>query len=110
MGSVYSLGAISNIAGDSSVHSAVEQPLPTLPPSNDPHDVSSVPAFSQIQELNGANPTEFQQVVTDAVAKLKLAAAQTLDPFASSYLWTLAERFQLTLDAAPVAETAAFFD
>ena len=66
-----------------------------------------MPVFSQIEELEGANPTQFQQVVTDAVAKLKLAAAHTSDPFASSYLWALADRFQLTLDAAPVAQTDA---
>ena len=106
MGSVYSLSAVSNVAGDWSGRPTVGQTLTTLPPSDDPKDLSSVPVLSQIEELKGANPTEFQQVVTDAVAKLRLAASQTSDPFASSYLWTLANEFQLTLDAAPVAQSA----
>jgi hypothetical protein len=107
MSSVYSLSGISNIAADWYGRPTVGQSLTTLPPSDDPKDVSTVPDFSQIEELKGANPTEFQQVVTDAVAKLKLAASQTSDPFASSYLWTLANQFQLTLDATPVARTDA---
>jgi len=107
MGSVYSVGATQNI-GDawsngtslSRFGSASGRSLTTLPSNEEPTDVSSVPILSKVEELNGTNPTEFQKVVTDAVAKLKAAAEQSSDPFAASYLWDLANRFQLVLDSA----------
>jgi hypothetical protein len=107
MGSVYSVGATQNIrdawsngASLSRFGSGSGRSLTTLPSNEEPTDVSSVPILSKVEELNGTNPTEFQKVVTDAVAKLKAAAEQSSDPFAASYLWDLANRFQLVLDSA----------
>jgi hypothetical protein len=107
MGSVYSLSAIQNIGdawsngpplsrpNSTSVHSVI-----TLPSPDDSADVAGVPILSKVEALDGTNPTQFQKVVTDAVAKLKVAAEQSSDPFAASYLWDLANRFQLVLDSA----------
>ena len=69
-------------------------------PSSDLSDVSSVPIFSKIEQLKGANPAEFQQAVVDAISQLKAAAEQNPNPFAASYLWGLINRFQFALDAA----------
>jgi len=52
-----------------------------------------------VEELKGTNPSQFQSVVTDAVTQLKVAARETSDPFAASYLWNLANRFELALDS-----------
>jgi len=67
---------------------------------SDPRDVSSVPTLSKIQQLKGTDPSEFQEVVVDAISQLKAAAEQNSNPFASSYLWGLINRFQFALDAA----------
>jgi hypothetical protein len=107
MGSVYSLSGAAALgeswsndtpsprAGSTGVNTTT---VNTPPPPDDSKDVSAIPAFSKVEELKGSNPTEFQQVVTDAVTKLKVAAKQTSDPFAASFLWNLANRFQLALD------------
>lgn len=117
MGSVYSLSGITgqgeswpNDAPSARSNSSGGSTLGALTPllADDPKDVSAIPAFSKVEELKGSNPTEFQQVVTDAVSKLKVAAKQTSDPFAASFLWNLANRFQLALDtgdALPIQET-----
>jgi hypothetical protein len=77
---------------------------------SDPRDVSSVPTFSKIEQLKGTDPTQFQQVVVDAISQLKAAAEQNSNPFASSYLWGLMNRFQFALDAAASNTTGRVAD
>jgi hypothetical protein len=108
MGSVYSLGGIANL-GESwtndtpSVRSTPaagnDGANPTPAVDVDPTATSTIPVLSRVEALKGSNPSEFQQVVSDAVTKLKVEARQTTDPFAASYLWNLANRFQLALDS-----------
>lgn len=115
MGSVYSLSGTASLGeprqdDTPSFRSTLtgESIVPTPAPPDEPKDVSAIPAFSKVEELKGSNPSEFQQVVTDAVTKLKVAAKQTEDPFAASFLWNLANRFQLALDtgdALPLRES-----
>ena len=106
MGSVYNLSAIQNIGDAWSNGAPMSRPSSTsvhstaLPSPDDSADVAGVPILSKVEALDGTNPTQFQKVVTDAVAKLKVAAEQSSDPFAASYLWNLANRFQLVLDSA----------
>jgi hypothetical protein len=106
MGSVYSLGGTTRVSeswpGDTSssratVSNSNSDPLSGL--DVDPKATSTIPVLSSVEQLKGSNPSEFQQVVSDAVTKLKVEARQTTDPFASSYLWNLANRFQLALDS-----------
>ena len=68
-------------------------------PENILQDVATIPVFSKLEVLKASKPSEFQQVLTDAVTKLTSAAKQTSDPFAASFLWDLANGFQLTLNA-----------
>jgi len=102
MGSVYSLGGTTSLgeswpndaSSSRSTSSGGSSPL-----VDGPEDIASIPALSKVEELKGSNPSEFQHVVTDAVTQLKVAAKQTSDPFASSFLSGLANRFQLALDS-----------
>ena len=108
MGSVYSLGGIANL-GESwpndtpSVRVTATESNDSSDPTSgvdvDPKATSTIPVLSSVEQLKGSNPSEFQQVVSDAVTKLKVEARQTTDPFAASYLWGLANRFQLALDS-----------
>jgi hypothetical protein len=119
MGSVYSLAGTPSLsesrpsdqASGRSISTAGNTTAdPALIPSVDQKDTSTIPVLSQVEQLKGTNPTEFQQVLSDAVTKLKVEARQTSDPFAASYLWNLANRFQLALDsgdASPSKETSA---
>jgi hypothetical protein len=108
MGSLSSLGATASIGDSWSNDTSSSRSNagangnstdPTLGPDVDPKDTSTIPVLSQVEQLQGSNPSEFQQVVSDAVNKLKVEARQTTDPFAASYLWNLANRFQLALDS-----------
>jgi hypothetical protein len=100
MGSVSGLSAASNLAANW----ASVLPAPNTTQSSGPvsssalADVANVPTFSQLQQLEGTKPVEFKQVVADTVAQLKAAAEQNPNPFASSYLWGLINRFQFALD------------
>jgi hypothetical protein len=114
MGSVYSLGGTTSL-GESWPNDASSS-RSTLAGSTSPlvDGPEDIPALSKVEELEGSNPSEFQHVVTDAVTQLKVAAKQTSDPFASSFLWNLANRFQLALDSgddsssgSPLQGTAA---
>src|SRR5580698_10568230 len=115
MGSVYSLTNTANLGGSwsddirSSRPPAAErsnQAVSTKPSADDPKDLSTIPSFSTAEQLKGTNPSEFQQVVTDAVTNLKAAAKQSPDPFDASFLWDLANRFQLVLDTGGTLPTS----
>ncbi len=54
--------------------------------------------FSQLQQLQTSNPTEFKQVLTDAATKFKAAAAQSTDPQQTAFLNNLAGKFQTAAD------------
>jgi hypothetical protein len=100
MSSVYSLSGAAG-AGESWPSSVVRPAssadnVATPPALDDPKDTSTIPALSKVEELKGS---QFQQVVTDAVTQLKVAAKQTSDPFAAGFLWNLANRFELALDS-----------
>jgi hypothetical protein len=115
MGSVYSLGAAAGLgeswASDTSASRSTSaggdaNAVSASPSANDPKDTSTIPALSKVEELKGSNPSEFQHVVTDAVTQLKTEARQTSDPFAASFLWNLASRFELALDSGSASKTA----
>ena len=107
MGSVYSLGGIANVG------EAWPNDTPSLRSTSagqdssdlssaidvDPKATSTIPVLSRVEALKGSDPSEFQQVVSDAVTRLRVEARQTTDPIAASYLWGLANRFQLALDS-----------
>jgi hypothetical protein len=111
MGSVYSLGGTASVSESwpndtpSARSTAIignntnSTSSSDVGPNVDPKDTSTIPVLSQVEQLRGNNPSQFQQVVSDAVTKLKVEARQTSDPFAASYLWNLANRFQLALDS-----------
>jgi hypothetical protein len=119
MGSVYSLSGTASLGeswsndappSHSSSAGGSSNASSAPPPDVNPKDISTIPALSKVEQLKGTNPTEFQQVVTDAVTELKVAARQTSDPFAASFLWNLANRFQLALDSGdglPPQDTSA---
>jgi hypothetical protein len=109
MSSVYSLSGVanSNESWPYDVSSLRPAPAPNSqtagvganPASDDPKDTSTIPALSKVEVLKGTNPSEFQQVVSDAVNRLKVAARETSDPFAAGFLWNLANQFQMALDS-----------
>jgi hypothetical protein len=108
MSSVYSLTGVANSNESFPYDASSLRPAPVSnhpaagasnPGSDDPQTTSSIPALSKVEALKGTNPTEFQQVVSDAVYRLKVAARETSDPFASGFLWNLANQFQLALDS-----------
>jgi hypothetical protein len=104
MGAVYGINASGGYIWSDQTPSLISTPAQgqsaAASTAGDVTEVTSVPIVSTAQELEGNNPTQFHQVVTDAVAKLKVAAEQTADPFAASYLSDLANRFQLMLDSS----------
>src|SRR5271155_731981 len=101
MSSVYSLSGAAGSgeswsSGASALRPAADSVgTPAVAPAvaNDPKDTSTIPTLASVEELKGTNPSQFQSVVTDAVTQLKVAARETSDPFAASYLWNLANRF-----------------
>ena len=82
----------------------IEDNWPPLQPSV-ANALSRVPSSAQLMDLEGNDPNHFHRVVSDAVTNLRMAAARISDPLACGYLWNLANRFQLTLDAGPPEET-----
>jgi len=111
MSSVYSLGATASV-GESWAN-PTSSPRSTLAAgysgsaafpaaddtADDTKDTSTIPTLAKVEELEGSNPSQFQHVVTDAVTQLKSVARETSDPIAASYLWNLANRFELALDS-----------
>jgi hypothetical protein len=105
MSSVYSLSGAASSAQSWANGASVLRPasagdsVVTSPVADNPKDTSTIPTLSKVEELKGTNPSQFQSVVFDAVTQLKVAARQTTDPFAASFLWNLANRFELALDS-----------
>lgn len=59
--------------------------------------------FRGLQKLQTDNPAEFQQILTDAAAKLKDAAQQQTDPSQASFLSSLSDRFQKAADSGDLS-------
>lgn len=57
-------------------------------------EISTIPPLSQAEQIQAANPSQYQSVLTDAVRELRAAAAQTNDPLEVAYLLDLAGKFQ----------------
>ncbi len=95
-------------------------PLPTisptrspsaLPDSNSPKrkdvqvpedqvQLATVPLLAQVEEIQKTDTSSFQAVLSDAIRKLRVAAAETSDPTEAAYFSDLANRFSSGLKKA----------
>jgi hypothetical protein len=102
MGSISSVGGtLDLLRSDQAAAGVTTSSRPAIaltPPAPETKAVNTIPEMSKVEELKGKDPTQFQQVLTDAVTSLKAAAKQTADPLEAGFLWNLANRFQMALD------------
>jgi hypothetical protein len=102
MASISGLGGNADLSWSTSAVSndiASSRPaIASTPPAEDTKAVNNTPEMAKVEALKVKDPTQFQQVLTDAVTNLKAAAKETADPLEVGFLWNLVNRFQLTLD------------
>lgn len=73
--------------------------IPPVPPLEDQVQIATVPSTAQVELIQSTSPSSFQDVMGDAIHKLRAAALQTTDPGEAAYLSGLADAFQRLEDA-----------
>ena len=68
-------------------------------PGEDQAQLATVPLSAQVEQIHGTDPSNFQAVLSDAIHKLKVAAADSSDPAETAYLLAIADRFQQLAEA-----------
>jgi hypothetical protein len=70
-----------------------------VPRGEDQAQLATVPLSAQVQEIHRTDPSSFQAVLSDAIRKLRAAAAESSDPAEAAYLSGLANGFQRLVEA-----------
>jgi hypothetical protein len=94
MGTISNLGDLTFTGVSDSSPSAPVKHNPPEPPMEDQVQIASIPSSEQVEQLQSASPSNFQEVVADSIRKLRIAASQSTDPAEVAALSDLADRFQ----------------
>ena len=91
MGPIQHLG---NLVATGPSDSSPAPRKPGVQPVGDQAQLATVPLSAQVDQIHRTDPSSFQAVLSDAIRKLRVAAAGSSDPAEAAFLSGLADRFQ----------------